>query len=198
MGMVNDLDQSLDNLRKVISNLVPMDTQSVEKMLDGFEFRAYEKGQAFARKGEYAKSIGFVTSGVLRAFFRGTDGTTYNKTFFKENSLIGAYSSLITGKASQIDIECLTACEIWTCPYESIVALYDEYPLVERFSRMLAERFFVSKEKREIELVTLEAKERYTIFQREHPGLDQRIPQYHIASYLGITPTQLSRIRANK
>ncbi|MDW3191538.1 MAG: Crp/Fnr family transcriptional regulator [Cytophagales bacterium] len=182
----------------MISNIAPMDAHSMEKMLDGFEFRTYEKGQAFARKGEYAKNMGFVTSGVLRAFFRGSDGTTYNKTFFKENSLIGAYSSLITGQVNRIDIECLTACEIWTSPYQSIVALYDEYPLVERFSRTLAERFFVSKEKREIQLVTLEAKERYAIFQQEHPGLDQRIPQYHIASYLGITPTQLSRIRANK
>jgi hypothetical protein len=54
------------------------------------------------------------------------------------------------------------------------------------------------KEKREIELVTLEAKERYAIFQQEHPQLEQLIPQYHIASYLGVSPTQLSRIRAQK
>jgi CRP-like cAMP-binding protein len=56
----------------------------------------------------------------------------------------------------------------------------------------------VRKEKREIELVTLEAKERYAIFQQEHPQLEQLIPQYHIASYLGVSPTQLSRIRAQK
>jgi len=62
----------------------------------------------------------------------------------------------------------------------------------------MAEQFFIQKEKREIELVTLEAKERYQIFQKEHPGLDQQIPQYHIASYLGVSPTQLSRIRAQK
>jgi hypothetical protein len=76
--------------------------------------------------------------------------------------------------------------------------LYDKYPKIERLARILAEYFFVRKEKREIELVTLEAKERYAIFQKEHPKLEQRIPQYHIASYLGITPTQLSRIRSKK
>ena len=56
----------------------------------------------------------------------------------------------------------------------------------------------MSKEKREIELVTMEAKDRYVIFQEEHPQIEQLIPQYHIASYLGISPTQLSRIRGQK
>jgi CRP-like cAMP-binding protein len=62
-------------------------------------------------------------------------------------------------------------------------------------ARLLAEYLFIRKEKREIELVTLDARERYAIFRKEHPTLEQFIPQYHIASYLGITPTQLSRIR---
>jgi hypothetical protein len=78
------------------------------------------------------------------------------------------------------------------------VNLYNTFPALERFARKLAESYFVLKEKREIELVLLEAGERYLIFQKEFPGLENRIPQYHIASYLGITPTQLSRIRAKK
>jgi CRP-like cAMP-binding protein len=82
--------------------------------------------------------------------------------------------------------------------YQEITKLYDQHPQVERLARILAEQFFVRKEKREIELVTLEAKERYAIFQQEHPQLEQLIPQYHIASYLGVSPTQLSRIRAQK
>jgi hypothetical protein len=82
--------------------------------------------------------------------------------------------------------------------YQKITALFEQYRKVERLARILAEQFFVRKEKREIELVTLEAKDRYVIFQEEHPQLEQLIPQYHIASYLGISPTQLSRIRGEK
>ena len=76
--------------------------------------------------------------------------------------------------------------------------LYDSIPKIERLSRILAEHFFVDKEKREIELVMLGASEKYEIFKKEHPNLENLIPQYHIASYLGISPTQLSRIRAKK
>jgi hypothetical protein len=82
--------------------------------------------------------------------------------------------------------------------YQKITALFEQYRKVERLARILAEQFFVRKEKREIELVTLEAKDRYAIFQKEHPQLEQLIPQYHIASYLGVSPTQLSRIRGRK
>ena len=82
--------------------------------------------------------------------------------------------------------------------FTRITQLYDSHPKIERLARILAEQFFVQKEKREIELVTLEAKDRYRIFQEEHPQLEQLIPQYHIASYLGVSPTQLSRIRAQR
>lgn len=66
---------------------------------------------------------------------------------------------------------------------------------IERLARKLAELFFVQKEQREIDIVLLDADKRYLLFQKEFPGLENMIPQYHIASYLGITPTQLSRIR---
>lgn len=156
------------------------------------------KGSVFARKGEYAKKLGFLTSGVMRAYFSTDKGEEYNKTFFKGGDFVGAYSSLVSGQPNLIDIDCLTSCSLLLAEYADIVALYDTFPNVERLSRRLAEQFFVLKEKREIELVTLEAKDRYAIFQEEHPGLEQLIPQYHIASYLGVSPTQLSRIRAQK
>jgi hypothetical protein len=66
---------------------------------------------------------------------------------------------------------------------------------IERLRRKIAERFFVRSEKKQLEMALLEAKERYSIFREEHPGFEDIIPQYHIASYLGISPTQLSRIR---
>jgi len=65
-------------------------------------------------------------------------------------------------------------------------------------ARKLAEIFFVQKEQREIEIVLLDADRRYSLFQKQFPQLEQQIPQYHIASYLGVTPTQLSRIRRKR
>jgi len=134
----------------------------------------------------------------VRAFYRNDDGSEYNKTFFTSSNFIAAYSSLITNQKGLINFQCLTDCTIYIADYSKIVALYDSHPMIERLSRMLAEQIFVSKEKREIELVTMNATQRYKIFQEEHPGLENQIPQYHIASYLGVSPTQLSRIRGKR
>ena len=185
-------------LRDVIENIISFDSESLEQLVSKFSRLHLKKGDAFAKKGEYSSQFAYVESGVLRSFYCKDNGEQYNKTFFTEDSFVGAYSSLATGKENRIDIDCLTNCTLWVANFESITQLFDQHPLIERLARILAEQFFVDKEKREIELVTLNAKDRYAIFQQELPDLEQRIPQYHIASYLGVSPTQLSRIRAGK
>ncbi len=160
-----------------------------------FKEERFRKGDFFAQEGIREQRFGILTKGVARAFFRNAKGTEYNKFFNVPISFIGAYSSLVTGNVNLIDIQCLTDCHILTADYHALRELYKAFPEIESFSRRLAELYFVAKEKREIELVLLNAQERYDIFQQEYPELEQQIPQYHIASYLGVTPTQLSRIR---
>lgn len=134
----------------------------------------------------------------MRAFFRNKLGNEYNKTFFTPSSFVAAYSSITTTQKNLINIQCLTNCTLFVADFKQLTSLYKDYPKFESLARIMAEYKFSIKEKREIELVTLEATERYEIFKKEHPNLENLINQYHIASYLGITPTQLSRIRAQK
>lgn len=185
-------------IESFLKAIIPSLNDGLEEFLDLFEEKKFKKKTFLAKKGEYSKQIAFIVSGVLRAYYSNNKGEEYNKTFFTENRFVGAYSSLVTGEKNLIDIDCLTDCNLLVADFREITKLYDQYPKIERLARVLAEQFFVRKEKREIELVTLEAKERYAIFQGEHPQLEQLIPQYHIASYLGISPTQLSRIRRQK
>lgn len=188
----------MDNFKNVISGIVNFSPSELNKFTSVFSEKTLKKGDYFAVEGEYSSKFAFINEGVMRAFFRNHDGQEYNKTFFIKDNFVGAYSSLITGNQNSINIECLTDCTIITADYSSIIKLYDTHSKVERLSRILAEQYFVIKEKREIELVMLDAKGRYQIFQENHPNLEQLIPQYHIASYLGVSPTQLSRIRAQK
>ena len=156
------------------------------------------KNDHFAQAGEYADQLGFLAEGVMRAYFRNKSGHEYNKTFFAPPSFVAPYVSLTTKQKNLINIQCLTHCRLFLADFGSIEQLYGTYPKVESLARKLAEHKFALKEKREIELVTLEAVQRYEIFKREHPGLENQISQYHIASYLGVSPTQLSRIRAKR
>ncbi len=185
-------------LQRTLENIVPFDSQSLNVLMSLFTQKRVNKGMIFAKKGEFSRNIAFVQSGVLRAYYANDKGEEYNKTFFTAGSFVGAYSSLVTGGKNLIDIDCLTDSVLLVAEYQKITSLFNTFPQVERLARILAEQFFVKKEKREIEFVTLEAKERYLIFQNEHPTLEQLVPQYHIASYLGISPTQLSRIRRLK
>ena len=185
-------------LEEILKRIADFDQASLDVFLQPFSQVELPKGEKFVRKGEHSRNFAFVKSGVLRAYYCTDQGREYNKTFFTTGSFLGAYSALLSGEQNQIDIECLTDCTLMIAEYRKITSLYDQYPKIERLARIYAEQFFVKKEKREIELVTLEAKERYAIFRQEFPQLEQLVPQYHIASYLGISPTQLSRIRAQK
>ena len=186
----------MDKLSAFISRLLPFAQNELEPFVSLFSEARLSKNGYFSNEGEYATRVGFVTQGVLRAFYRNPKGVEYNKTFFTENNFLGAYSSLITKQKSLINIQSLTDCTFLVADFEKITQLYDHHPKIERFARVLAEQFFVTKETREIELVMLDAGERYKLFQHTYPNLENIIPQYHIASYLGVSPTQLSRIRA--
>lgn len=160
--------------------------------------RTLSKGAYFAIENRVETNLGFLLKGVVRAFYRNNDGIEYNKTFFTGHEFFGAYASLVSRKPNKIILQSLTECDIMVASYNKIEALFSEYRKIETLARLIAEQFFIEKEKREIELVLLQADERYKLFKQEYPGIENSIPQYHIASYLGITPTQLSRIRAKR
>jgi CRP-like cAMP-binding protein len=181
-----------------IHTISPLTNEAQKDVAQLFVKRDFGKGQNFVGLGERAKKIGFLAAGIMRAYYQSDDGTEYNKHFFKAPCFIGGYASLITKKPNQIVQQALTDCSIWEADYNSLCELYDQHPSLERVARVLAEQFFVQKEQREVEIVLLDADKRYEIFQRDFPMLEQLIPQYHIASYLGITPTQLSRIRKKR
>ncbi|MFD2571086.1 Crp/Fnr family transcriptional regulator [Spirosoma soli] len=173
---------------------LPLDAQAALTSL--FTPLQLAKNEFFVQAGEPTQQIAFVRTGILRGYFTSPDGVEYNKTFFVENDLFGIYYALLLRRPSHLSVQALTSCTLWVANFTQVEALYDSHPAIERMARRQAERLFLIKEQREIDLVMLDAKARYEKLQQEYPNLEQRIPQYHIASHLGITPTQLSRIRA--
>lgn len=180
-----------------INTISPISDETIREIELIFKFKKLKKNDLFINEGNIAKKIGFLDTGIMRAFYRNGEGQEYNKHFFIAPCFIGGYSSLISGQPNQIIQQALTDCEIWEADYSKLIKLYNNHPDLERMMRIFAEYFFVQKEQREVEIVLLNADKRYQIFKKEFPYLENLIPQYHIASYLGITPTQLSRIRRN-
>jgi len=185
----------MNELKDYFNAISKFEESTWDKILPYFKEERLLKNEYFAKENKTARQIAFLKTGVVRAFFINQEGKDYNKQFFVGQSIIGAYTSLLTGNVNLIAQQALTDCVIYTCDYASLTKLYDEYPDVERFARKIAEYYFLEKEKKEIEIVLLDASQRYILFKKEFPTLEQLIPQFHIASYLGISATQLSRIR---
>lgn len=185
----------LTELKKYIDRLNPISADSWDKLSSIFTEKEIVKGDFFITEGQVATQIAFLQDGIIRAFYSNREGHEYNKHFFVSPCFIGGYASLITGTPNQINQQALSNCTVFIANYSDFKALFDKHPDIERAARKLAELFFVHKEQKEIEIVLLDADKRYLLFQKEYPQLEQQVPQYHIASYLGITPTQLSRIR---
>ena len=188
----------MNELKIYLEKLIHFTENEMEIFTSLFFEVQLKKYDYFAKEGEYSSKLAFLSKGVMRAFFRNNSGKEYNKTFFTPSNFVAAYSSITSKQKNLINIQCLTDCTIYVANFREITKLYNDYPKIERLARIIAEYKFAIKERREIELVTLDASKRYEIFKKEHPNLENQISQYHIASYLGVSPTQLSRIRAKK
>ena len=188
----------MDSFSPYFQNITALPEDSLAALKALFKPATLQKDAFYARHNEKAKKLAFLEKGLVRVFYQNEEGEEFNKLFIKNPSIMAAYASLITKQPAIIDIQCLTECIILEANFEDIVSLYDAHPSIERLNRKIAEDFFVEKEKREMSLIVTNATVRYALFRKEFPGLENDITQYHIASYLGITHTQLSRIRAKK
>lgn len=185
----------MQELHQYLNKITPLSEETWGKLAGLFVEKKLNKQAYFSKAGIVAHKIAFLQKGVVRSFYTNHDGQEFNKNFFVAPAIIGAYTSLITHTPNKLAQQALTNCLIWEADHDKVKNLYDTCPDLERLARLRAEYYFVEKEIREVNLLTLDAKEHYQFFQKQYPSLEQQIPQYHIASYLGITPTQLSRIR---
>lgn len=182
-------------LKDYFNAISPLKEQTWQIIEPLFQQSTLLKQEHFINVNELARKMAFLESGIVRAYFVNEKGQEYNKQFFVGPSSIGAFTSLLTAKPNLIAQQAMTNCVLWVADYPKITSYYDDFPDLERLSRKIAEYYFLEKERKEIEIVLLDASARYKLFQKEFPGIEQYIPQFHVASYLGITPIQLSRIR---
>ena len=185
----------MEDLEQFISKFGTIDKKILEELKNCFKPKKLEKDQLFTQEGEYSNKVGFLQEGIIRAFFTGSGGKEFSKQFFMAPSMVGAYTSLVSNAPTKINHQALTDCTLLVASYPRILELYDRYHSLERIGRKIAEFYYVEKEQKLIEQAVFDAEKRYQLLRERFPTLENQIPQYYIASYLGISPTQLSRIR---
>ena len=123
------------------------------------------------------------------------DGKDISTAFVPENNYLAQYDSFLTRQPSTGNIDALEDCELINLSYENVQALYREKPVFQIFGRKIAELLFIMVSSQSNSLLTQTPEERYKAVLEEEPFIIQRVPQYMIASYIGITPEHLSRLR---
>ena len=142
------------------------------------------------------RSANFIISGCTKTFYANNEGQEHIVMFSIENWWSSDLGSFITQTPADFNVQCLENTQLIQFTYDNLEALYIEIPKLERLFRKIIERAFVASQKRIVRNFTLDAKARYQIFKTTYPKIDQRVPQYMIASYLGITKEFLSKIKS--
>lgn len=183
-------------LFKFIRKISAVSEVEIAKLALKARASSFHKGEIFLREGEICERLLFIKKGLFRYYLldKGKD-VTKDFAVDMQNPFCTGYTSFILQQPSQIWIESLEDSSVLIWNRSDILPLFNEHHEWLQFSKKIVEHLFIRKERREVEWLKCSAKERYDHFLADFPGLSQRVSQYHIASYLGIAPESLSRIR---
>jgi len=156
--------------------------------------REFEKKHLLLRQGQIENHLSFIQQGIVR-FYIANQSSDLTFSFAFHNSFVSGYNSFLTRSPSSYYIETLTNTVLWQLTYEDLQEIYRHTNIGNAIGRHASEDLFLKKSQRELSLLNETAQERYINLFAEQPQLLKEIPLKYIASYIGVTPQALSRIR---
>lgn len=187
-------DRILQNLSRFIS-LSPEETQVFTSAIKVKQLR---RRQFLLQPGDVMRYECFVTEGCLRQYYVDDKGVEHTLMFAFEDWWSGDMYSFLSGHPSKYNLEALEDSTLLLIERQRLEELYHEIPELNRFYRILLQNAYMAMSERINQTLTMTAEERYHAFLHRYPHFEQRLSLKHIASYLGITPESLSRIRSYK
>ena len=185
-----------ENVFRQLKDFAPLTDKDLAESEPFWKARKMKKGDFFNMQQMVCNDLGLIVKGIFRIYYRDPD-TKEDKNifFFSENQFVVSFRSFVSRSACWYFIEAMEDAEIFFISYQDLNNLYETHPTWAKFGRLLAELFFKIAQTRTEEFIFFSHEERYKRLLHEHPDIINRIPAYHIASYLGITNPSLSRIR---
>lgn len=186
-----------DAIIRFLENYIPVSEGEKSLIQAPFEEHVLKRRQKLLRSGEVCKAYTFVVSGCFRMYGIDDRGFEHNIQFVAENDWIADMASFYTGKASLLNIEALEASRVLQIGQADLYRLYEEVPKLNRIFKVMIEHKYIELQNRVLQNFSSTAEQRYLDFLEQYKALANRLPNTQIASYLGITPEFLSRIRKN-
>lgn len=188
--------------KKFIDKYIDITSEEWELYKSKINIEHYKKGQIIHHAGDVCKKISFINSGLARAYMIGEDGKDYtwnimfNDNNAKVNNLfVVDYYSFIMQKGSTVNIEVIEDCELLVLEYDVVQSLHKILRKEESLSRIISEIAYATLYKKMVDRQMKTSQERFEAFMQTTPYLLNKVPQYHIATYLGMTPQYLSQLK---
>jgi CRP-like cAMP-binding protein len=186
---------SIDKLFASFDKYLPLDEPEKGDLKERAIERKIKRKQIILSEDEVCRHYTFVAEGCFRVFQVDRKGVEHNLQFSAENDWIMIIDSFYSEKKSKVNIEAVEPSIIFQIKRPDVIYFLRTYPKFERNFRVIMETKFAELENRLLQMISSTAEERYLSFLRQYPSLSQRLPNTQIASYLGITPEFLSKIR---
>jgi CRP/FNR family transcriptional regulator, anaerobic regulatory protein len=177
-----------------IKSFVSLNKEEEDAFANILELKQFKKKEYLLQEGKVCNKISFINSGCMRLFYN-VEGIENTVQFFFADSWYTDYASFLTAQPSIENMQALENCEVVQFKKEDLYKLFNIFPIFDRVGRVMAENAYLSLSQLNKMLTNEEPTERYLNLLKQRPDVVEKIPQHYIASYLGIQPESLSRIR---
>ncbi len=179
---------------RYFSRFIPLDEAEIQALTASIPVRTYDKGAFLLKEGEIARTSYFNVQGCVRLYYL-VDGVERTTFFYTENQFITSMRSFTRKLPSDHYLECIEDCTLALLHYEVERKLLQQYPKLETLSRIILEEELGNYQEMLSDYILSSPEKRYRELIDKRPELIERVPQYQLASYLGVQPESLSRIR---
>ena len=184
----------MESLKTLFTQTLGLKSNHFDEFYKELRVKKLRKKEYLIQEGTVCDFIAIVISGTLRSYVQNKDGE-FNNDFYLNNSFVSAYTSFLTQMPTNCNIEALTDVEIYYISHQQFHQLIERDNNFLKLAKYISDNYFIRKCKRETSFLKNSAAERFEMIKKLYPEIEQKVPQYHIASYLGIKPESLSRIK---
>ncbi len=190
------MSDSFEQFRKLLVTFTDLPPTEWEKFKAKGQVATFKKGEVFVELGEDAGMAGFVCSGLMKAFYTTHKGDEFIRNFAGDGMFMAAYSSWLTRTPSNVTIQAMLDSTLILFPYQAYQDLQKGHACWQEIGRKVSESLYIAREQRHYELLVYDAETQYENFCKEFKTILPHLSQQDIATYIGITPVSLSRMKA--
>ncbi len=188
----------MEQIRQVMKHLINVSEDELNDFLNNAVIKTFKRQEILSRPNVVPNEIFFINKGLIRVLVTDSEGTEHTIHFALENQFIADYSNFIQGQPSIYSLQTLEETEVVILPRTAIEWGYKNLTDGQKMGRLIAEYYFIYQDDRIKNLYVRTPKQRYDSITDVFPNIHNRVPQHMIASYLGITPIHLSRLKKSE